>query len=35
LRRDSSGRPAVDGWRAVLATGRLREPVPLPRPIAR
>jgi hypothetical protein len=35
LRRDSSGRPATDGWRAVLATKRLREPVPLPRPIAR
>jgi hypothetical protein len=27
------GQPAVDGWRAVLATKRLREPVPLPRPI--
>jgi hypothetical protein len=32
LRRDSSGRPATDGWRAVLASGRLREPVPPPRP---
>jgi len=29
LRRDSSGRPAADGWRAVLSMGRLREPVPL------
>ncbi len=27
LRRDSSGRPATDGWRSVLA-GRLRAPVP-------
>jgi len=35
LRRDSSGRPATDGWRAVLRTGRLREPVPPPRPTAR
>jgi hypothetical protein len=33
LRRDSTGRPATDGWRAVLATGRLRDPVPLPRSI--
>ena len=30
LRRDGSGRKATDGWRAVLTTGRLREPVPLP-----
>ena len=35
LRRDSTGRPATDGWRSVLATGRLREPVPLPRPTVR
>jgi len=35
LRRDSSGPPAADGWRAVLSTGRLREPMPLPRPTAR
>lgn len=35
LRRDGSGRPATDAWRAVVATGRLREPVPVPRPTAR
>ena len=35
LRRDSSGRPATDGWRAVLKNRRLREPVPPPRPTAR
>jgi hypothetical protein len=34
LRRDSTGRPATDGWRAVLATGRLRDPVPPLRPSA-
>lgn len=33
LRRDSTGRPTTDGWRAVLATGRLRNPRPNgPRP---
>jgi len=35
LRRDSSGRPATDAWRAVLKTRHLREPVPPPRPPAR
>ncbi len=30
LRRDSTGRPASDGWRSVLNTGRLRAPVPHP-----
>ena len=35
LRREGSGRPATDGRRAVLATGRLREPVPLRRPTGR
>jgi hypothetical protein len=33
LRRDSTGRPATDGWRGVLATRRLRDPVPPPRSI--
>jgi len=33
LRRDSTGRPATDGWRAVLAMRRLRDPVPSPRSI--
>jgi hypothetical protein len=33
LRRDSTGRPATDAWRAVLATRRLRDPVPPPRSI--
>jgi hypothetical protein len=28
LRRDSTGRPATDAWRGVLATRRLRDPVP-------
>jgi hypothetical protein len=32
LRRDRTGRPASDAWRSVLSTGRLRDPVPLPRP---
>jgi hypothetical protein len=31
LRRDSTGRPATDGWRALLATRRLRDPVPVAR----
>jgi hypothetical protein len=35
LRRDSSGRPATDAWRAVLKNRRLREPVSLSRPTAR
>jgi hypothetical protein len=35
LRRDGTGRKAADGWRTVLATGGLREPVPLPRPTVR
>jgi hypothetical protein len=35
LRRDCTGRQAIDGWRAVLKSGHLREPVPLPRPTAR
>jgi hypothetical protein len=26
LRRDRTGRPATDGWRAILRSGRLREP---------
>jgi hypothetical protein len=33
LRRDSTGRPATDAWRAVLTTKRLRDPVPPPRSI--
>jgi hypothetical protein len=33
LRRDSTGRPATDGWRGVLATRGLRDPVPPTRSI--
>ena len=31
LRRDRTGRRATDGWKALLTTGHLREPVRLPR----